>query len=107
MQARDKECRLELDGVVWGLERALDIVNIVEEEQGQPAPLPVPRANSEQPSPGGKPQKGQNKVDEKLLIDGEENMSEEIEEDQEEESMREAQNPEGTQAQDKPTIEEL
>ena len=34
-------------------------------------------------------------------------MSEEIEEDQEEESTREAQNPEGTQAQDKPTIEEL
>ena len=34
-------------------------------------------------------------------------MSEEIEEDQEEESTREAQNPKGTQVQDKPTIEEL
>ena len=29
------------------------------------------------------------------------------EKDQEEEATREAQNPEGTQAQDKPTIEEL
>ena len=60
MQARDKERRVELDAVVWGLERALDIVTIVEEEQGQPAPHPVPRVHSEQPSPGGKPQKGQN-----------------------------------------------
>ena len=107
MQARDEERRVELDGVVWGLERALDIVNIVEEEQGQPAPHPVPRVHSEQPSPGGKPQKCQNKVDEKLLIDREENMSEEIEDDQEEESTREAENPEDTQAQDKPTFKEL
>ena len=34
-------------------------------------------------------------------------MSEEIEDDQEEEFTREAQNPEGTQTQDKPTIKEL
>ena len=107
IQAREEERYLELDGVVEGLERALVIINIAEEEQGQPASHPGPRAHSEQPSPGRKPQKGQNKVDDKLLIDGEGNMSEEIEEDQEEESMREAQNAEGTQAQDKPTIEEL
>ena len=98
---------MELDGVVWGLERALGIINIAQEEQGQPVSHPIPRAHSEQPSPRGKLQKGQNKVDEKLLIDGEESMSKEIEEDQEEESTREAQNPEGTQAQDKPTIKEL
>ena len=103
MQARDKERRLELDGVVYGLERALDIVNIVEEEQVQPAPHPLPKAHSKQPSPGGKPRKARI-VDEKLLIDGDKNMSEEIEEDQEEKYTREAQNPEGTQAQDKPTI---
>ena len=58
MQAREEELRLELVGVVWGLERALDIINIVDKEQGQPASHPVQRAHSEKPSPGGKPQKG-------------------------------------------------
>ena len=82
MQARDEERRLALDGVVWGLERALDIINIVEEKQGQPASHPVPRAHSEQPSQGGKIQKSQNKVDKKLPINREEKMSEKIDEDQ-------------------------
>ena len=81
MQARDKECRMELDGVVRGLERDLGIITIVEEEQGQPASQPGPRAHSEQPAPGGKPQKGQNRLDKKLLIDIEENMSKEMEKD--------------------------
>ena len=79
MQARDEERRLELDGVVWGLERALGVINTAKEEQGQPASHPVPRAIPEQPSPRGKPQKGQKKVDKKLLIGGEESMSKKIE----------------------------
>ena len=98
MQARDEERRVELDGVVLGLERALDIVNIVEEEQGQPAPHPLPRVHSEQPDPGREPQKGQNKEDEKLLIDGGDEMSEEMEDNQEKDPSKEAQSPEGPQA---------
>ena len=47
MLARDEERHLELIGVVWGLERALGIINIAEEEQGQPAPHPGPRAHLE------------------------------------------------------------
>ena len=107
MQSRDEERRLELDGVVWGLERALDLIEIAEEKQGQPAPHPLPRVHSEQPDPRREPQKGQNKEDEKLLIDGGDDMSEEMEDDQEEDPLREAQSPEGPEAQGKPTFEKL
>ena len=91
MQSRDEERCLELDGVVWGLEMALDLVEIAKDEQGQPAPHPLPRVHS----------------DEKLLINGGDDMSEEMEDDQEEEPSREAQSPEGPQAQGKPTVKEL
>ena len=57
MLSRDEERRLELDGVVWGLERALDLIDIAEEEQGQPAPLPCPGSTQSSQPPEENPRK--------------------------------------------------
>ena len=109
---------MELEGVVWGLDRAMDLIDMAEEEQGHQAPHPQPSLHWERPATGGNPQKVQNtKEDEKLLIDGGDDMSEghygsaspgeEVEDGREEEPLREAPIPEGPQALGKPTPKEL
>ena len=85
MLSRDEGRRLELDGVEWGLERALDLIDMPEEEQGHQAPHPQPR----------------------FLIDGGDDLSEEMDDGQEEEPSREAPITDGPQAQGKPTLKEL
>ena len=85
------------------MERALVIINIALENQGLPALHLGPRAHSEQSFLREKTQEGQKK-NEELRSEREDSMSEE---DQENNSSREAQNPEGTQAQEELTIKEL
>ena len=51
MMARDEGRRMEQEGLVWGLERALQIIEMAEGEQ---APPPQPRPHSGQPAPGEK-----------------------------------------------------
>ena len=47
MIERDEGHRREQEGVVWGLERAMALIEMVEEEQGQKAPPPQPSYHSE------------------------------------------------------------
>ena len=41
---------MEREGVVWGLERAMDLIGMAEEEQGQQAPPPQPSSHLGQPT---------------------------------------------------------
>ena len=59
MIERDKGYRREREGVVWGLERAMDLIVMAEEEQGQQAPPPQPSYHLGQHAPRGTPQKCQ------------------------------------------------
>ena len=99
--------------MVLGLERAIDLIELVEEEQGRQAPPPQPG----HPASGGTPQ---TEEDEELLADGEEggdNLSEghhggaspgeEMENSQNAKPSRGAPTPEGPQAPGQPLPKKL
>ena len=68
---RDEEYRMEREGLVLGLERAIDIIDLVEEEQGRQVPPPQSNPHPEHPASGGFPQDCQKiEEDEEVPADG-------------------------------------
>ena len=72
----DKGYRREREGVVLGLERAIDLIELAEEEQGQQVPPPQSSPHPGHPASGGTPQNCQNtEDDEELFAGGEEEVT--------------------------------